>query len=60
QFVVEIDGSLTDIKVIKGIGSGCDEEAVRVLKAAPKWEPGKQRNKPVRVRRSLPIVFSLK
>lgn len=60
QFVVEKDGSITDIKVIKGIGSGCDEEAVRVLKAAPKWNPGKQRGKPVRVRRSLPIKFSLR
>ena len=60
KFVVEKDGSITDIKVIKGIGSGCDKEAVRVLKAAPRWEPGEQRGKPVRVRRSLPIVFSLK
>ncbi|WP_299452700.1 energy transducer TonB [uncultured Microscilla sp.] len=60
QFVVEKDGSLTDIKVLKGIGSGCDEEAVRVLKAAPKWNPGKQRGNPVRVRRALPIKFSLR
>lgn len=59
QFVVEKDGSITDIKVLKGIGSGCDEEAVRVLKAAPKWKPGKQRGVPVRVRRSIPIVFKL-
>lgn len=59
QFVVEKDGSLTDIKILKGIGSGCDEEAVRVLKAAPKWKPGKQRGKAVRVRRSLPIKFNL-
>jgi protein TonB len=60
KFVVEKDGSITDIQVIKGIGSGCDKEAVRVLKGAPKWIPGEQRGKPVRVRRSLPIVFSLK
>ncbi|OJJ16581.1 energy transducer TonB [marine bacterium AO1-C] len=59
QFVVEKDGSITDIKVLKGIGSGCDEEAVRVLKAAPKWKAGKQRGVAVRVRRSIPIMFKL-
>jgi protein TonB len=45
--------------VLKGIGSGCDEEAVRVIKNMPKWEPGKQRGKPVKVRMSLPVVFRL-
>jgi protein TonB len=59
QFVVDKDGSLTDIKVLKGIGSGCDEEAIRVLQAAPKWKPGKQRGRPVKVRMSIPIVFKL-
>lgn len=59
QFVVDKDGSLTEIKVLKGIGSGCDEEAIRVLKAAPKWKPGKQRGRPVKVRMSIPIVFRL-
>ncbi len=59
QFVVDKDGSLTDIKVLKGIGSGCDEEAIRVLKAAPKWKPGKQRGRPVKQRMSIPIVFKL-
>ena len=59
QFVVEKDGSITDIKVLKGIGSGCDEEAVKVLKSAPKWKPGKQRGKAVRVRRSIPVFFKL-
>lgn len=48
QFIVERDGSLTDIHVIKGIGAGCDEEAVRVLKESPKWKPGKQRGQAVR------------
>ncbi len=48
KFVVELDGSLTDIEVIKGIGAGCDEEAVRVLQNSPKWKPGKQRGVPVR------------
>ncbi len=59
QFVVEKDGNLTDVKVVKGIGAGCDEEAVRVIKSAPKWNPGKQRGRPVRVRMILPIVFKL-
>jgi len=59
QFVVEKDGSLTDIKVIKGIGGGCDEEAIRVLKGAPNWNAGKQRGRPVRVRMVLPIYFKL-
>jgi protein TonB len=59
QFVVDKDGTLTDIKAVKGIGAGCDEEAVRVLKAAPKWKPGKQRGRPVKVRMILPITFKL-
>ena len=60
QFVVEKDGSLTDIKVVKGIGAGCDEEAIRVLSEAPKWNPGKQRGMPVRVSKLVPILFVLK
>ncbi len=59
QFVVEKDGSLTDVTAVKGIGAGCDEEAVRVIENAPKWVPGKQRGRPVRVRMILPIVFKL-
>jgi protein TonB len=58
-FVVERDGSLTDIKVTRGIGSGCDEEAVRVLKNSPKWKPGIQNGRPVRVQYSVPISFTL-
>ena len=60
QFVVNKDGSLGDFKVVKGIGAGCDEEAIRVLKSAPKWIPGKQRGKPVRVRVMAPVFFMLK
>jgi protein TonB len=60
QFVVNKDGSLTDFTVVKGIGGGCDEEAVRVLKSAPKWVPGKQRGKNVRVRMVIPIIFMLR
>lgn len=59
KFVVEKDGSLTDIQVMKGIGAGCDEEAVRVLASAPKWKPGKQRGVPVRVYKIIPIYFLL-
>ena len=58
-FVVEKDGSLTDVSVLKGIGAGCDEESIRVLKNAPKWNPGKQRGNPVRVRFNFPIAFKL-
>ena len=59
QFVVDKQGNLTNVKAIKGIGAGCDEEAERVLKAAAKWKPGKQRGRPVKVRMILPITFKL-
>jgi periplasmic protein TonB len=59
EFVIEKDGTITDVKFIKGIGAGCDEEAVRVVQGAPKWKPGKQRGKPVRQRMVLPINFKL-
>jgi periplasmic protein TonB len=59
QFIVERDGSLTDVQAIKGIGGGCDEEAIRVVTACPKWKPAKQRGKPVRQRMILPITFKL-
>lgn len=59
QFIVDKDGSVTDVKVVKGIGSGCDEEAERVLKLSPKFKPGKQGSRPARVRMILPIVFKL-
>jgi protein TonB len=58
-FVVEKDGSVTDVQVLRGIGGGCDEEAVRVVRNMPKWIPGKQRNVPVRVRFNLPVKFTL-
>ena len=59
QFVVERDGSLTDIKVLRGIGDGCDEEAVRVLKKSPHWTPGIQNGRPVRCTFTVPISFTL-
>lgn len=60
QFVVEKDGSIGEVKVIRGIGGGCDREAVRVVKSMPKWKPGTQRGKPVRVRFTLPVNFTLR
>ncbi|GAB3910217.1 energy transducer TonB [Mucilaginibacter boryungensis] len=58
-FVVEKDGSLTNIKVLRGIGGGCDEEAVRVMEASPKWQPGMQGEQAVRSQFTVPISFSL-
>lgn len=58
-FVVEKDGSVTDVRVLRGIGGGCDEEAIRVVRNMPKWAPGKQRGKSVRVQYNLPVKFTL-
>lgn len=60
QFVVGKDGAIRNIKVIKGIGSGCDQEAIRVIKRMPKWKPGRQRGKVVPVKFVLPFSFKLK
>ncbi|MCK5701162.1 MAG: energy transducer TonB, partial [Cyclobacteriaceae bacterium] len=59
QFVVDKDGTLTEVTAVKGIGAGCDQEAVRVIEGAPKWKPGKQRGRSVKVRMILPITFKL-
>jgi|LauGreDrversion4_2_1035121.scaffolds.fasta_scaffold28218_1 TonB family protein len=58
-FVINTDGSIQDVEVFKGIGGGCDEEAVKIVKGAPKWNPGMQNGKPVRTRMRLPIRFKL-
>lgn len=58
-FVVEPNGSVSDVRVLRGIGGGCDEEAIRVIKQMPSWEPGMQRGKPVRVQFNMPIKFTL-
>ena len=58
-FVVNTDGSLSDFNVLKGIGYGCDEEAIRLLRLMPTWKPGKRIGKPVRVKYNLPISFLL-
>ncbi|MCL2040884.1 MAG: energy transducer TonB [Bacteroidales bacterium] len=59
SFVVEKDGSITQVTILRGIGGGCDEEAIRVTKLMPKWKPGKQRGKEVRVSYNMPIKFTL-
>jgi protein TonB len=62
KFVVSEDGSMSDFSVVKGIGGGCDEEAVRVLKkmaSGIKWKPGKQNGRAVKVYYTLPITFKL-
>lgn len=58
-FVVEKNGQIRDVKVLRGIGGGCDEEAIRVVESMPNWIPGKQRNVPVRVQFNMPIRFVL-
>lgn len=59
QFIVDEHGAITQVKTIKGIGGGCDEEAERILSMSPKWNPGKQRGRAVKVRMIVPVVFSL-
>lgn len=59
NFVVERDGSITDVQVVRGVDPSLDKEAVRVIQSMPKWKPGKQRGSPVRVRFTLPVVFRL-
>jgi len=58
SFVVDTDGSITEVKILKGIGGGCDEEALRVVRNMPLWKPGVQNGTPVKVRYMLPIRFS--
>jgi len=60
QFVVKKDGTICNIKVLRGIGGGCDEEAIRVVKSMPFWKPGKLKGKEVTVFFTLPVVFQLK
>ena len=58
-FVVERNGSISDIKILRGIGGGCDEEVIRLISWMPRWKPGRQRGKPVRVQFNMPIKFTL-
>ena len=59
QMVVEKDGSLSDVKVVRGVGDGCDEEAIRVVKLSAPWKPGSQNGHPERVMYAVPISFAL-
>lgn len=59
QFVVEKDGSITNVSVPRGIGAGCDEEAKRVIQSMPAWKSGKQNGQAVRVQFTLPVQFKL-
>lgn len=60
QFLIDVDGSVKDVKVVRGVHASIDKEAVRVISSSPKWSPGKQRNKPTKVRYTLPLVFQLR
>ena len=59
SFVVEPDGSVSNVKVLRGVDPAIDKEAIRAIKNSPKWSPGQQRGKPVRVSFNMPIVFVL-
>ena len=59
QFIIEGDGSLFDIKVVRGVSEALDNEAIRVVKLMPKWSPGESHGKVVRVKYTLPISFRL-
>ena len=60
QFIVEPDGSIGDVTLLRGIGGGCDEEALRVIKAMPQWNPAQFKGKPTRSRFQIPLIFVLK
>lgn len=59
SFIIELDGSIGEVKVLKGVSRSLDEEAVRVIKKSPNWKPGLVNNQPVRTRISIPINFIL-
>lgn len=59
RFVVDENGKVSDVTVVRGIGGGCDEEAKRVVSSMPAWKAGKQNGKPVKVYYNLPISFTL-
>ncbi len=59
SFVVQKDGSIKKVKIVKGIGGGCDEEVIRMIEGMPAWKPGKHNGKRVKVLFKLPVVFKL-
>ena len=60
QFTIDVDGSVTNVKVLRGVDSSLDKEAVRVVSSSPKWTPGKQRDKAVKVKFVFPVIFQLR
>ena len=60
QFTVEADGRVTNVKVLRGVDPALDAEAVRVVKSSPKWSPGKQRDRKVKVTYTFPVIFQLR
>ena len=60
QFTVNVDGSVTNVKVLRGVDSSLDKEAVRVVSNSPKWTPGKQRDRAVKVKYTFPVIFQLR
>lgn len=59
SFIINIDGSISDVEIVRGLGFGCDEETIRAIKAMPNWIPGKQNDVPVRVKHTIPVLFKL-
>jgi len=57
QFIIEKNGNLSNLKVLKGLGAGCDEEAIRVVRLSQPWTPGQQNGKAVRVSYIMPLIF---
>lgn len=60
SFVIEKDGSLSQVEILKGVSEGIDKEAIRVIENAPKWEAGRQRGQSVRVKMTIPIYFKMR
>jgi protein TonB len=60
QFIIEKDGTVGEVKIVRGLGGGCNEEAIRVVSMMPKWTPGRQRGKAVKVTFHIPLKFSLR
>ncbi len=60
QFTVEANGAVTNVKVLRGVDSSLDKEAVRVVSSSPKWKPGKQRDRAVKVTYTFPVIFQLR
>jgi protein TonB len=58
-FIVEKDGKVSNVRILRGIGGGCDEESLRVVKNMPRWKPGRQKGKNVRVQYNMPIKYTL-